>query len=204
MLITRLNRLECLANCSQDENSDGLQPVSDGVSAFMAHRPVSSKEAEDIMTKFVGKNLFNRLSEQSRKELIEHERLFRQYYYREDEQLEQWGGIALPPFKVIETEMTSRLKYYDEKGKPPTLGNIIGEFKQFSNGKQSTLGELVDKIFPSLIDEKKHINKLFSLIQGYRNPAAHPSDYPSEKIKKLREKLFDEGLLRNILELVVI
>jgi hypothetical protein len=137
----------------------------------------------------------------------------------------EFGFIAIEYSKGIENEILEKIinnyltmkkiesiKYKDE-GKlivissKTTLGTIPYLIRKldFLSDIDQELKEFKDFVEKSLIGEKalfRFKENLFLLVREYRNPAAHPSNYPREKIDDFRKLLFDDGFLKSFLQAI--
>ncbi len=138
---------------------------------------------------------------------------------------DEFGFIAIEYSKGIENEILEKIinnyltmkkidsiKYKDE-GKlivissKTTLGTIPYLIRKldFLSDIDQELKEFKDFVEKSLIGEKslfRFKENLFLVVREYRNPAAHPSNYPREKIDAFRNLLFDEGFLKSFLQAI--
>lgn len=137
----------------------------------------------------------------------------------------EFGFIAIEYSKGIENEILEKIinnyltmkkiesiKYKDE-GKlvvissKTTLGTIPYLIRRldFLSDIDQQLKEFKEFIEKSLIGKKslfRFKENLFLVVREYRNPAAHPSNYPREKIDAFRRLLFDEGFLKSFLHAI--
>jgi hypothetical protein len=107
--------------------------------------------------------------------------------------------------KAIEKELVGRYRdicrrhEHCDASERVTLGNVVTLIKQASEGDQARI-ESLNEIGCKTPPDKSLTERLARLNAKYRNEAAHPNKFPLQKLDDLRQELFTDGLLRDVLE----
>ena len=105
-------------------------------------------------------------------------------------------------YKAIEHELVKRYRdackgfgHCDANGKV-TLGNEVHFLKTAVRGDAGH--ERVLKQTGKPVPDQKLVKRLDEFSQAFRNTAAHPTEFPLERLDKMRKALFPNRLLRDI------
>ncbi len=166
---------------------------------------VGSEEIQMGLIEHTGRDNWEKFSPEARTWLIEANLNWRIWRYtKRGKEFDRtdWSPIALQFSKAIEHELVSRYGeackkhgHYDKAGRV-SLGHVIQFLGKAANGDaqhQETLETIGRKV-----PDGKLVDRLYLLNGKFRNPAAHPAEFPLNLVESLREELFAKKLLREI------
>jgi hypothetical protein len=217
---------QCAIMDATTENKKMLKTISDNTEVIIENihkknisrisevdAPVITAQFEKILTP----SLWKKLHENTKKSLMLAEHL---YEANKFSTFDEFGFIAIEYSKAIENEFVEKVikiflkmkkiqsfKYVDDNREVKihertTLGTITYLVKKMSTlrGTKNDLGNFKKYIQNSLIGKENlySFEKILTQISKiYRNPAAHPTPYPREKIDNFRNLLFNKSFLKD-------
>lgn len=189
-----------------------LHAIEGGSKGFFDKKQREGSVREFFETEY-GVERWAKLSENSRKCLISAELQWRNSAVEFGFGIKDWSGLITTYCKAIEGELVDRLSdffvsaeyntYLTDKGlkRPtkPTAGWLLKELKSYEN-MPLELQTILEKTRIRLAGENDLVNRLYDIVQNYRNISAHHDAVPMKRFAEFKEKLFQSGLLHKFID----
>lgn len=182
-----------------------------GKSAFRLES--SESDVKTFLENELGRDRWHSLSENSRSCLVSAELQWRNNASVFGFAIKDWSDLITTYCKAIEGELVARLDdffncgeyeaYLSAKGlKRPakaTAGWLLKELKSY-DAMPPSLQELLSNSRIRLAGNNDLINRLYDIVQNYRNISAHHDAVPMKRFAEFKEKMFQSGLLHKFID----
>jgi hypothetical protein len=189
-----------------------LHSIEGGSKGFFDRKQSEGSVREFFEGEF-GRERWAKLSENSRNCLISAELQWRNSAVEFGFGIKDWSGLITTYCKAIEGELVDRLNdffvsveynvYLADKGlkRPakPTAGWLLKELKSYDNMPQE-LQDILNNSKIRLAGENDLVNRLYDIVQNYRNISAHHDAVSMKRFAEFKEKLFQSGLLSKFID----
>jgi len=182
--------------------------------------PFGIRQSEKYIREFfeteLGVERWEKLSQNSQKCLVSAELQWRNSAIEFGFGIKDWSGLITTYCKAIEGELVGRLHdffvspeyeaHLGAKGlkRPakPTAGWLLKELKSYEQMTPELLAVLnTSKI--RLAGDNDLINRLYDIVQNYRNISAHHDAVSMKRYAEFKEKMFQSGLLQRFIDAFV-
>ncbi len=170
-------------------------------------------EVESFLVAELGESRWGKLSENSRSCLVSAELQWKLNAHEFGFGIKDWSGLITTYCKAIEGELVDRLSDFfdsneyesylaDKNLKRPTkatAGWLLKELRSFEHLPEN-LQELLNNSRIHIACDKDIVNRLYDVVQNYRNISAHHSAVSMKQFADFKEKMFQSGLLHRFID----
>lgn len=175
-----------------------------------------AEEVSEFLIRKLGNERWTKLAKNSQDCLVSAEIQWKNSAVEFGFGIKDWSGLITTYCKAIEGELVDRLNdffvsaeydtYLAAKGlKRPaksTAGWLLKELRLYNDMPQE-LQSLLNQSRIKLAGENDLVNRLYDIVQNYRNVSAHHDAVPMKRFAEFKEKLFQSGLLKKFIDAFV-
>ncbi len=166
---------------------------------------------QNFLADYFGQELWLKISLLSKQKLQDAEKQWTALHEHLGRGIGDFASLAISYVKVIETELTERLKpviqskeFVDfarpkERDKP-TLGFLLNQLKNHYQWSDSLKNMVIERGV-KLHTDKQLMKNLFDIMQ-LRNKAAHSDSFSAQEIVELRTLLYDGQVLKRFFQMI--